>query len=47
MKKIVKENGKIYLEKIIETYGVIHISRELIGTYEVKKPTKKDKKISR
>lgn len=47
MGKIIKENGKIWLEEKSESYGVVHTKRIHIGDYdeiEDEKPKKKRKK---
>lgn len=51
MEKIIKKDGKIYLQKRDLSFGVWHTSEEIIGTYEekekpkvVKKKTKKEDK---
>lgn len=48
MGKIIKENGKIWLEEKSESYGVVHTKRIHIGDYDEKiedeKPKKKRKK---
>jgi hypothetical protein len=44
MKKIEKENGKIYEVEIEEYYGALSIKKTLIGTYDEKPKIKKGKK---
>ena len=44
MKKIEKENGKIYEVEIEDWYGALSIKKTVIGTYDDKPKIKKDKK---
>lgn len=46
MGKILKENGNLWQIEEFETYGVKHIKKIFIGTYD-EKPVEKPKKIKK